>query len=345
VEDPYYNQIFYNAYFAYNYYDGLLLGPELYNQALFKKKWLFNITPTYGFKSQTLTGSASFVYEHLPENTSVYRYRAGMVGSKSHYDLDLSFKKFTPFVEIDFNRNTLRDVGGKSLVARYVVVDKEIPQGVEIDETYKYNVFNIRYGYFKPDIIKDLRYYFDFQFSENFSKLSLDVRYRKLTDKNRQYDFRLFFGTFLHNKTETDFFSFALDRPSDYLFDYGYLGRSESSGFFSQEIIISEGGFKSIFEEKYANQWLLSSNASISIWRWIEVYGDAGFVKQENQNPYFRYDSGIRLNFIHNFLEIYFPLQSSLGFEPSLPDYETKIRFVLTVNPSKIYNFIKRGFY
>lgn len=345
VEDPYYNQIFYNAYFAYNYYDGLLLGPSLYNQALFKKKWLFNVTPTFGFKSQTLTGSASFVYEYLPENTPVYRYRAGLVGSKSHYDLDLSFKKFTPFVEIDFNRNTLRDVGGKSLVARFVVVDKEIPPDVEIDETYKYNIFNVRYGYAKPDIIKDLRYYLDFQYAENFSKLSMDVRYRKLTDKHRQFDFRLFFGTFLHNKTETDFFSFALDRPSDYLFDYGYLGRSESSGFFSQEIIISEGGFKSMFERKYANQWLLSTNGSISIWRWIEVYADAGLIKNQNDNPYFRYDSGIRLNFIHNFLEVYFPLQSSLGFEPSLPDYETKIRFVLTVSPTKIYNFIKRGFY
>ncbi len=345
VEDPYYNQIFYNLYFAYNYYDGLLLGPQLYNQAVFKKKWLFDVTPTYGFKSQTLNGSTSFMYEHLPENTSVYRYRAGLIGSKSHYDQDLSFKKFTPFVQIDFNRKSLRDVGGRTLIARYVLVDKEPPADITATENYKYDVFDIRYGYAKPDIISDLSYFFDLQYADNFSKLSFDLRYRKLTDKNRQFDFRLFFGTFLHNDTESDFFSFALDRPSDYLFDYGYLGRSENSGFFSQEFIISEGGFKSMFERKFANQWLLSTNASISIWRWLEVYGDAGFIKNHNENAYFRYDSGIRLNFIHNFLELYFPMQSSLGFEPSKPEYATKIRFVLTVSPSKIYNFIKRGFY
>ncbi|MCK5677868.1 MAG: aminopeptidase, partial [Flavobacteriaceae bacterium] len=316
VEDPYYNQIFYNLFFGYNFYDGLLLGPDLYNQALFKKKWLFNITPTYGFKSKTLTGSISLFYEYLPQNTSVYRYRAGLVGSKSHYDQDLAFNKFTPFVQIDFNRNSLRDVGGKSLIARYVVVDKELPLVIENPEIYKYNVFDIRYGYSKPDIIKDLRYFADFQYSNDFSKLSFDIRYRKLTDKNRQFDFRMFFGTFLHNDTESDFFSFALDRPSDYLFDYSYLGRSEDSGIFSQQIIIAEGGFKSIFENQFANQWLFSTNASIGIWRWVEAYVDGGFVKNYNENAYFRYDTGIRLNFVHNILEVYFPLQSSLGFEP-----------------------------
>ncbi|RLD79880.1 MAG: hypothetical protein DRJ07_11155, partial [Bacteroidetes bacterium] len=63
------------------------------------------------------------------------------------------------------------------------------------------------------------------------------------------------------------------------------------------------------------------------------------------QSTLFRYDSGIRLNFIHNFLEFYFPIQSSLGFEPGLPNYASKIRFVFTLSPSKIYNFIRRGFY
>lgn len=345
IEDPYYNQIFYNVYFEYNYYDGVILGPRLYNQAAFKKKWLFDVTPAYGFTSKTLIGAASFMYEHLPENTSIYRYRAGLVGSKSHYDQDLSINKFTPFVQIDFNRKSLRDVGGRSLLARYVLVDKEIPQGITDTEDYKYNVFDVRYIYSKPDIINDLSYFVDLQYANDFSKFSFDLRYRKLTDENRQYDFRLFFGTFLHNNTKSDFFSFALDRPSDYLFDYGYLGRSEDSGFFSQEIIIAEGGFKSIFDIKYANQWLLSTNASVSVWRWIELYGDAGFAKNHNQHAYFRYDTGIRLNFIHNFLELYFPVQSSLGFEINQPNYVSKIRFVITISPSKIYNFIKRGFY
>ncbi|MEN8125538.1 MAG: aminopeptidase [Bacteroidota bacterium] len=345
IEDPYYNQIFYNIYTEYNYYDGLILGPQLYNQALFKKKWLLGITPAYAFKSNSIVGSFNFSYQYLPENSIVYRYSAGISGSKSHYDKNLFYKKLNPYFLIQFNRKSLRDVGGSSLLVRYNVVDKEIPQGVIENEFDSYNILDIRYGYSQPNIINDLRYSVDFQYNVNFSKIALDFRYRKLTDKHRQFDFRLFLGTFLFNKTTTDFFSFALDRPSDYLFEYSYLGRSEDSGFFSQEIIISDGGFKTIFEKKYANQWIASTNFSVSVWRWIELYTDAGFVKNKNENAFFRYDSGVRLNFIHNFLELYFPMQSSLGFEPSQPEYFSKIRFVLTANPSRIYNFIRRGFY
>ncbi len=345
VEDPYYNQVFYNVYADYNFYDGIILGPRIYNEALFKKKWLYKITPTYGFNSKKLTGSFSFVYQHIPEETSVYRYRVGIAGSSFHYAPELKFKKMVPFMSIEFKRKSLRDVGGSALTARYVIIDRETETGAPTKESDNYNVLNLRYSYSKPDIIKGLRYNLDLQLASSFSKLALDFRYRKLTNTNRQYDFRAYFGTFLHNKTEGDFFNFSLDRPSDYLFDYDFLGRSEESGFFSQQIIIAEGGFKSMFDNPYANQWMFSTNASVGIWRWAEIYADAGFYKNRTIDPIFRYDSGIRLNFIHNILEVYFPLQSSLGFEPSNPDYGSKIRFVLTISPGRIINFARRGFF
>ncbi len=345
IEDPYYNQIFYNIYSEYNYYEGIVLGPELYNQAMFKKKWLYDITPKFGLKSKTLNGSISLLYQHLPENSKIYRYSAGISAKKSLYDNDLDYYKFYPFFLMQFHRKSLRDVGGSSIMARYNMVYKQIAEGDIKEESDRYNIFNIKYGYSQPNIINDLSYYFDFQLSDKFSKASIDFRYRILTNKHRQFDFRAYFGTFLFNNTESDFFSFALDRPSDYMFDYGYMGRSEDTGFFSQEIIIAEGGFKSIFDNKFANRWIASTSMSMSVWKWIEIYGDAGIVKNNGHNVRFYYDSGIRLNFIHNFLEIYFPLQSSLGFEPSLPEYKTKIRFVFTMSPSKIYNFVKRGFY
>ena len=197
IEDPYYNQVFYKPFVGYNFYDGLLLGPTFYNQALFKKKWLFSASPVYGFKSNTLTGGFGFAYEHLPQKSSVYRYRAGINASRAHYDNDLAFNKVTPYVSINFKRNSLRDVGGKSILARYVIVDKELPTGLEDPETFKYKIFNIRYGFTKPDIINDLRYFADFQLHQDFSKVSLDIRYRKLTNINRYLDFRLYFGSFL----------------------------------------------------------------------------------------------------------------------------------------------------
>lgn len=345
IDNPYYNQVFYNLEYDYNYYDGLILGIRLTNQTLFKKKWLYKITPTYSTTSRQLTGSFSLLFEHLPEETSIYKIRSGIGGRLFHYAPNLSYKSLRPFVGISFKRKSLRDVGGKSLFARYVFIEKETVPNTPQQESDKYGVFNLRYSASKPDIIKGFGYSADFQLGENFSKLAAVFRYRKLTDSNRQYDIRAFFGSFLYNNTSSTYFNFALDRPTDYLFDYNYLGRSEESGFLSQQIIVSEGGFKTKFSDPYANQWMLSTNGSISIWRWIEAYADAGYFKNKNSNPVFKYDSGIRLNFIHNFLEVYFPVQSSLGFELEQPHYSSKIRFVLTLDPKRIYNFVKRGFY
>ncbi|MCK0132452.1 aminopeptidase [Flavobacteriaceae bacterium F08102] len=345
VEDPYYNQVFYNIYNGYNYYDGLILGPRLYNEAIFKKKWLYKITPTYGFKSNQLSGSASFVYQHIPEKSSVYRITTGISGNSFHYARDLRYSRITPFVNIEFKRKSLRDVGGKGISARYIAVNRETPEDQQALESDRYGIFNLRYGYSKPEIISDIRYNIDLQTAQKFGKIAVDFRYRTLTKSRRQLDFRAYAGSFLYNSTDTDYFNFGLDRPTDYLFDYGYLGRSESSGFLSQQIIIAEGGFKSKFENPYANRWMLASNGSVSLWRWLELYADVGLYKNKGFDPEFRYDSGIRLNFVHNILELYFPLQSSLGFEPSLPNYSDKIRFVLTLDPGSIIRFLRRGFF
>jgi hypothetical protein len=88
-----------------------------------------------------------------------------------------------------------------------------------------------------------------------------------------------------------------------------------------------------------------SINSSVGLWRWIEVYNDVGLMKSKNQRVFFGYENGIRLNFVHEFLEVYFPMYSNNGWEINDPGYATKIRFVLTINPKKIINFAKRGFF
>jgi len=346
IENPYYNQIFYTPEARYNYYDGLILGLSISNKTLLNKSFLYKLTPSYGIKSNSFSGSFSMLYEYLPENEKINRFLTGISGSTFHYAEDLSYSTFTPFALLEFKRKSLRDVSSRVLHTSYVMVDREkSPTQTQHIETNKYNVFNLSYGYSKPNIIDDLRLSTGLQIANKFSKISATVHYRLLTDTNRQFDFRIFTGAFLSNKTETDFFSFALDRPTDYLFQYDYLGRSETTGILSQQIIINEGGFKSKLPVAYANQWLTTINTSVGLWRWFEVYNDVGFVKNKNERLYFAYDSGVRLNFIQGILEVYFPFYSNLGWELSQPNYSTKIRFVLVINPKKIYNFAKRGFY
>ena len=77
----------------------------------------------------------------------------------------------------------------------------------------------------------------------------------------------------------------------------------------------------------------------------FNFYADAGVYKNKNREAQFVWDSGVKLKVIPDFLEIYFPLQSSLGFEPSFKDYGRRIRFTLSLNFSAITSYFRRGYY
>ena len=69
------------------------------------------------------------------------------------------------------------------------------------------------------------------------------------------------------------------------------------------------------------------------MWKYVQAYGDIGLVKNKFQNPKFVYDSGIRLNLVTDYFEIYFPVYSSLGWEIGNKNYDQRIRFIFTVDP------------
>jgi len=75
------------------------------------------------------------------------------------------------------------------------------------------------------------------------------------------------------------------------------------------------------------------------------VYADAGVYDNKNRSAKFIWDSGIKVRVIPDFLEIYFPIQSSLGFEPAFKDYGKRIRYTLILNLSSIINAARRGWY
>ncbi|MBL4746813.1 MAG: aminopeptidase [Flavobacteriaceae bacterium] len=346
LENPYFNQVFLNPQVDYNFYDGMLLGLSFSNKSFLNKEFNYIITPTYGSKSGQINGSFSVLYKYSPKTSSIENFTIGSNGNRYQYAPGLRYTRLSNFGSISFKRKSFRDVGGSSIIASLVNVNKQAdPSKPIVKEINNYHILNIGYKYTKPEIINDVRLYSGFQFAKNFSKFSFDARYRKLTNTNRQLDFRWYIGAFIHNNTTSDFFSFALDRPSDYLFQYGYLGRSETSGFFSQQHITTEGGFKSKLNTSFANQWISTFNTSIGVWRWIEVYADVGLIKNKGAKIYFAHENGIRLNFIHEILEVYFPIHSNLGWEIQEAHYTTKIRFVLTIQPKKIINFFRRGFY
>jgi len=344
INDPYYNQLYLQPNIKYNFYDGVLLGLKIHNKPILARNFQFSITPQYGTKSSSLNGTFNTRYVQYFENKKVNRIFYSLSGSNLHYAEDLSYNTFNQSVTVQFRRKSLRDAGGSFLSARLLNINRELAPGDTQTDSDKYSIFKLRYFYNKPDIIKGFQYSVGTEIGSNYSKATGEVRFRKLTAKNTQLDFRFYAGTFLSNNTNSDFFSFGLDRANDYLFELNYIGRSESSGVLSQQFIMAEGGFKSVLEQRFANQFLVSFNSSIGLWRWFEIYTDVSFLKNRGNNVFFAYENGIRLNFIHNILEFYLPLYSNNGWELNKNGYSKSIRFVLVARPKAIFNFFRRGF-
>jgi len=347
VEDPKYNQMFVMPEFKYNLYDGISIGPKLYNKTFLPRNLHYRVTPLYGFRSKKIIGSGSIVYTERLDKRTHYSTRYGVAGSIFSYNQGLFYKRLSPFVTFAFRDNAdLRKNKKVFLNFRNVTVHRDLDPNEPIQEP-NYSVFNTQFVHSDKNLINFYRGILDYQLSEKFSKIAAQFEYRKLFNNNRQLNLRLYIGMFVFNNTEEgdDFFSFALDRPTDYLFDYNYYGRSEDSGLFSQQLIIAEGGFKSQLEPAFSDQFIATLNGSTNIWKWIYIYGDVGVIKNKGDVVKGVWDTGIRTSFVTDYFELYFPLYSSLGWEPGLPNYDQKIRFIVTLDLNTLLGLFTREWY
>ncbi len=350
IEDPNYSQVFFMPIVEFNnIYDGIVLGAKMYNTTLLRKLFNYKIQPFYAFNSKSLTGSASVSKIHYLKNTDLYYINYGAVGSYTSYAENLFVRSISPSLTLLFReKNDFRSNKRKALVFRYIDIkrDKDPNNALTSDEP-NYGVFNTRFTYSNDNLIKFNKWYTDFQVSKNFSKVAFNYEFRKLYENNRQLNLRFFTGAFIKNKNDTssNYFSFALDRPTDYLFDYAYLGRSETTGLFSQQYIDAEGGFKSKLNTPFANQWMSTLNMSTTLWNYVLLYGDIGIVKNKNNYANYVFDSGIRVNLVTDYFELYFPIYSNLGWEISQPHYGEKIRFKVTIDPQILLGLFRRRWY
>lgn len=345
VEDSRFSQVFFMPEIDYNLYDGAVVGASIYNQTFLERNFNYSLSPKWAFNSNTIVGSASFYNTFHFDNQSLASISLGAGGSRYSYGYGLFYHAFSPFLRFNFRNNNLRDNERQSLSISSVNIYRDVDVESTIEEP-NYNVLSVEYNYSNPNLVNYLKTNTDFQLAKSFSKVSFSVDYRKLFPSNRQINLRFFAGAFIFNdKTDSDFFSFALDRPTDYLFEYNYYGRSESSGLFSQQIIMAEGGFKSQLQPEYANQWITTVNASTNIWKWIYAYGDVGLVKNKDIDAKFLYDSGIRVSLIADYFEVFFPVYSSLGWEIDAENYDQRIRFIVTLSLSTVTRLFSRRWY
>jgi len=343
VEDPKYSQVFVNPKLKWNNYDKFLVGIRFQNQSLIRRPFKWSLTPKWSTGQNSLTGNGLIQNTFLPRTGIFQSIRIGAVGQYEHYAKDLSYFKLSLF-SISELKKDYRSSLNQGFIVSYDHLDKEVAAGIKKTDEDKYELFNLTYYYSQPDYIHEFRSSATFQTTEVFQKIFGEIHYRWRFAPGRQLGVRVFAGIFLNNRSNSDYFNFGLSRVSDYSFNLNLLGRSESSGVLSQQFIMSEAGFKSHFEST-VNRWVTSMNLELPVWRMIDIYADAAVYKNNGIGGRFIYDTGIRLKFIPDFLELYFPIQSTHGFEPAKGKYAQRIRFTLSLNFSSLINHLRRGWY
>lgn len=346
VEDPRYNHIYITPIFSYkNIYDGFTVGTQINNKSIFKKEFNYKIKPLYAVNSKKISGSA-YIFKSInyrKENLFLVNY--GLYANLRSYDNDSRVKIFSPFISLNFRDNDdLRSNKLKTLMLRGL----KISHDGNIESIPEYEIFNIKYSNMNTGLLNSKKWYIDYQYSNIFSKISFNYQIKKMFKNNREFNFRLFSGYFTHNKLnyQNNYFDYSLDRPTDYLYDYYYYGRSEDRGILSQQIIMGEGGFKSKIDNPFSNNFITTINMSSTIWKNFLLYTDIGILNSiDKKSLRFVYDSGIRFNIIENYFEIYFPIKSTNGYEIKNSNYEEKIRFLFTFEPDVLLGLFRRKWY
>ena len=338
------NQLFYHPISDFNVYDGFTAGMRFYNTRIKNQPFELDLHPQYSFKEDAYVGFFRTRYRFINHKSKNYLNQAFITGKSYHYNTNLRYTSIQPSFSMYFRPMDLRSNKRQLFnISWYNVFRDRDPN---IDVSPDYSVVSILHRYNNSDAVNVFSTNSNLELSNKFGKIYFTTQYRKLFPSGRQFGIRFFAGKFLwHNTLETEFFDFNLNRSPDYLFRYDYLGRSDETGIWSQQFVPAEGGFKSFFEESSANNYMISLNTSIGIWKWIEFYADIGALKNQNRNSVGYFDTGIKFNLVQDYFELFFPLYSSNGFEPSQDNYSSKIRFIFYPRLSTLSSLFSRKWF
>lgn len=350
-EDPKHSQLYWTPTVNFNAYDKVLLGLSLDNSSLVQKPFEYIIGPEFSTGTGKLTGYSSMIYNFLPRNSSLFhQVRLGLFGRYYHYDEDLAYVRISPSLNFYFKKPYPTSSILQSLRFRMVNLVRELPKNFDAPANQignsSYSVFNATYKYEETNIFKPYTIQGDFYWGDQFSRAGIEGDFRWMLPNKKWLIWRNYAGYFFTNKfadngISNNYYSLGLSGTKDFLFDYSFFGRSDSSGIWSQQFFITEGGFKTS-TGVFSDQWMVSTNVTVPIWWVFGVFADAGLV-DNTQKLY--YDCGIRVAVVTDFLEIYFPLFNQDKNFLKQPAYYNNIRFVLDIDQSNIINRLRRGYY
>jgi len=346
--------VFWTPMLGGNAYDGLMAGVTLHNIGLAPKKFTYLVSPMFSTSRLRPAGIAEFSYQILPTK-AIELMRLGLSVKSFGTQRDTGnnndaannyFVAFSPYVAINFGDRKARHAFHHDLLIQGIYKRNVLggaisynDQGAFVQLTTNYHKpayqaqWVNRYEYFKTG---------DEFISRIWTNLNQNFSYR-IGKLDRDVTLNLFGGYTLNHQYSNlsgDRFFWSmngLQGPQDlFLEDYNF-GRSDVSGFWSQQRMERHGQFHTGNSAGSNINWLTSATvyAQLPIKpNFFGVFADFGAGRGTFQTVDLYYNAGVALR-LGKVFGVYFPLvYGNNTFSGDLfTNYAQNIRFTLRINP------------
>ncbi len=357
--------------FGLNVYDKFMLGAIFHNQTIPKNKFEYTIAPLYSFGRKTISGFADLNYAWLPAKNirkttlgiSTKTFGNGLVAQVGpdpvDNDLTGTYITIQPYLDLQIGKPKAKTYfkQGLNLKGHYILESGELRSsnltGGSLKYNFKYNrgvhdfAAKVKFDYYNVinslDVIED-------NLDLLNAGLTLEYKLSYWEEKGKELELRFFAGQNLfYNGTEDGRYGYSLGGQSgtqDVTYEQYLFGRNETNGFWSNQRIENQGGFKTVSGFGVTNGSLFSTNvvAEIPFIPLLVAYADYGLF--DNGTDFeSASDAGLGIR-IRNKFSVYFPLYESSNIINAYEDgtrYAEKIRFTLDLTGLKIGSLISNA--
>ncbi|MEO6404258.1 MAG: M1 family metallopeptidase [Ferruginibacter sp.] len=373
------NYIFIAPALGYNFYDGPMVGLMLHNYTLPPQKLQFILSPLFATGSKQLNGMGRASLNFYNSNTR--KLEIGVSGAsfsgdsykdstgKNNY---LRFSKLVPFVKYIFPKRNARS-SVSSFVQWKTFLVSETNLLFSYDTTLQQ--YNITYPVGKRFVnqlnftIENARVLYPWKGSfvaeqgKSFVRLNFTGDYFFNYPAKGGLNVRLYAGKFIYTVDKTFTTQFETDRYhlnmtgakgyEDYTYSNYFIGRNGFEKFYSQQIMIKDGGFKvrtDLLSNKVGrtDDWLAAVNFTttipssvnpfeltplkLPIKAFLDIGSNAEGWKKNASSGRFLYDAGLQLSLFKNVINIYVPLLYSKVYKDYFKSTITEKRFVKNIS-------------
>lgn len=283
---------------AINKYDGYMPGLSHHNGFIPTRRFQYQIASMYGTNSKDIVGVANMQYNVFPKTEKIKQLTFG-VGSKSFNFREAEFRQVDGFVQKELLQYRLlapyirleltpspKSNFHQEIQLRSIFLQEQ-GQGEENGDGHyslQWNDSNINEASWELGSRRALNPYsfrlaleqrkfddiFNTKLERSYVRLSFEANTALTYANKRNVYFRFFFGGFLKNDYRNrgtigpGAFNLTGQGFNDYRYDDYYFGRTETTGFYSQQIHQREGGLKvplgSPYSEGRSNNYIFAVN-------------------------------------------------------------------------------------